>query len=55
MTRTLTLRRESLAGLTRDDLTEVVAGGAITVQGLTCRLDDCLADSNLGMCWTWVC
>ncbi|HEV2891202.1 MAG TPA: hypothetical protein VGX28_12575 [Frankiaceae bacterium] len=55
MTRTLTLRRESLADLTRDELAGVAGGAAITVQGLTCRLEDCLVESDFGQCYSWLC
>ena len=46
MKRSLTLKRESLASLTADDLGGVV-GGAITGQARTCPLADCLDVSRL--------
>ena len=54
MKRTLTLKREPIADLTRDELASVVAAEALP-SGLTCPIRDCFVDSNLGMCWTWVC
>ncbi|HEU0132269.1 MAG TPA: hypothetical protein VFQ85_14870 [Mycobacteriales bacterium] len=43
MKRTLTLKRETLAELTADELTGVGGGQqAITVQGFTCPLVSCL-------------
>lgn len=53
MTRTLALRREALADLGTDDLRQV-AGGAITVQGLTCPLDACFVESTR-TCYSWLC
>ena len=55
MKRTLTLARDVLAVLGDDDLREVAAGQAITVQGFTCAPDDCFRESNLGPCYTWLC
>ena len=53
MTRSLGLRRETLAALTDDQLGDVVAGHAITVQGNTCPLIECAGlKSWVGHCPT---
>ena len=49
----LTLKRERLMELTKDDLTNVVGGHAITVQGFTCPIARCdlgLTDTSCQCC-----
>lgn len=54
MTRSLTLRRESLAALSDDQLGDVVAGLAITAQGSTCPVVECAGlRSWVGHCPTF--
>ena len=53
MKRSLTLRRESLAALSDDQLGEVAGAHAITAQGATCPLLDCVGlRSWVGYCPT---
>ena len=53
--RTLILRSEALAELTAVELHAVAGGAAPTGVGATCKLDECLIDSNMGMCYSWLC
>jgi hypothetical protein len=57
--RTLSLKREHLADLTRDEL-GVVAAGAIQPPDpnptiVSCPIRYCLMDSNLNPCYSWAC
>jgi hypothetical protein len=58
MKRTLSLKRETLAELTTDDLRDVVGGAS----GITCPLGDCVRDLSEALgcvgsynCPTWTC
>jgi hypothetical protein len=53
MTRSLSLKRESLTELTADDLAAVA--GAALMSGATCPAFSCLCISNIGECVTWSC